>query len=277
MWLPLPHVLNMLPVQIDALYRTGASAIAISVLGMAVAAWALASLILRTTGSIERRHRGAPLLLVAIPNVLYLQSTPMTEPLLFGDDGRWRSRSRPQWIDVAVRGAGRASAGVALAAACLTRYEAWPIAAALIAIAGAVVLRRGGTVRGCAPRRRRSRVGRRRPSLLFLINSRWTVGAWFVSGGFFVPENTEALGHPLVAWRAGTRGSLPPLRLGAGLAGVRGGRARHLRVRAVADRVPRWRWSSRWPARRRSPATPTCRAIRFAFATTCRWSPRAPR
>ena len=30
-WLPLPHLLNMLPVQIDALYRTGASAIAISV------------------------------------------------------------------------------------------------------------------------------------------------------------------------------------------------------------------------------------------------------
>src|SRR6478752_5755088 len=30
-WLPLPHLLNMLPVQVDALYRTGASAIAISV------------------------------------------------------------------------------------------------------------------------------------------------------------------------------------------------------------------------------------------------------
>ena len=30
-WLPLPHVLNTLPVQIDAFYRTGASAVAISV------------------------------------------------------------------------------------------------------------------------------------------------------------------------------------------------------------------------------------------------------
>jgi hypothetical protein len=36
--------------------------------------------------------------------------------------------------------------------------------------------------------------------LLFLINSRWTVGAWLVGAGFFVPENTDALGHPLVAW-----------------------------------------------------------------------------
>ena len=26
-WLPLPHVLNLLPVQIDAFYRTGASAV----------------------------------------------------------------------------------------------------------------------------------------------------------------------------------------------------------------------------------------------------------
>ena len=50
-WLPLPHLLNMLPVQVDVLYRTGASAVAISVASTAIAAWALASLILRTTGS----------------------------------------------------------------------------------------------------------------------------------------------------------------------------------------------------------------------------------
>ena len=33
-WLPVPHVLNMLPVQIDLFYRTGASAIAFSVLAL---------------------------------------------------------------------------------------------------------------------------------------------------------------------------------------------------------------------------------------------------
>src|SRR4029450_1024119 len=32
-----------------------------------------------------------------------------------------------------------------------------------------------------------------------MLNSRWTVGAWFVSSGFFVAEN-EALGRPWVAW-----------------------------------------------------------------------------
>ena len=34
---------------------------------------------------------------------------------------------------------------------------------------------------------------------LFLLNSRWTVGAWFVSAGFFVAEN-DAIGQPLLAW-----------------------------------------------------------------------------
>ena len=36
--------------------------------------------------------------------------------------------------------------------------------------------------------------------LLFLLNSRWTVGSWFVSSGFFVPEN-EALGQAALAWK----------------------------------------------------------------------------
>jgi hypothetical protein len=35
-WLPLPHIVNMLPVQIDWMYRTGASAIACSVLCLAL-------------------------------------------------------------------------------------------------------------------------------------------------------------------------------------------------------------------------------------------------
>ena len=36
-WLPLPHLLNAIPVQIDVFYRTGLSAVAISVLSFAVA------------------------------------------------------------------------------------------------------------------------------------------------------------------------------------------------------------------------------------------------
>ena len=82
-WLPLPHLLNALPVQIDWLYRTGFSAIAISIASMALAAWAIATLIHRATGSMIGGAVAAALLMLN-PDVLYLQSTPMTEPLLFG-------------------------------------------------------------------------------------------------------------------------------------------------------------------------------------------------
>ncbi len=196
-WLPLPHLLNMWPVQIDALYRSGASAVAFSVISTAVTVWALSSLILRTTGSTSGAVAAAALL-VGNPNVLYLQSTPMTEPLLFATTAvaialtaAWIDTGAPRWPT---------GAGLALAAACLTRYEAWPIAAAVVAIAGAVLVRRGTAVRdapgGCV----RLAAWPAAAIVLFLVNSRWTVGAWFVSGGFFVPENTEAMGHPLVAW-----------------------------------------------------------------------------
>ena len=50
-WLPLPHILNLLPVQIDALYRTGAAGVAISVLSFGLACFALARIVLRATGS----------------------------------------------------------------------------------------------------------------------------------------------------------------------------------------------------------------------------------
>ena len=36
-WLPLPHLLNLLPVQVDVLYRTGASGVAISIASLALA------------------------------------------------------------------------------------------------------------------------------------------------------------------------------------------------------------------------------------------------
>ena len=82
-WLPLPHLLNALPVQIDWFYRSGFSGMAISIASMAVAAWAIATLIKRATGSIAGGAVAAALLMLN-PDVLYLQSTPMTEPLLFG-------------------------------------------------------------------------------------------------------------------------------------------------------------------------------------------------
>lgn len=196
-WLPLPHLLNMLPVQIDVLYRTGASAIALSVVSLAVAVWAVSAVIHRMTGSTSGAI-AASALLVLNPNVLYLQSTPMTEPLLFATvmlsialSGRW-----------VTFGAGwrPTGAGCALAAACLTRYEAWPVTAAIVGLSLPILIRRGLPFSHSLRATARLAAYPAIAIVLFLVNSRWTVGAWFVSSGFFVPENVDALGHPLVAW-----------------------------------------------------------------------------
>src|SRR5690348_13079152 len=80
-WLPLPHLLNALPVQIDLFYRTGFSAIAISILSLAVATGAVGWMVATLTESSAAAVAAAAVFALN-PNILYLQSTPMTEPLL---------------------------------------------------------------------------------------------------------------------------------------------------------------------------------------------------
>ena len=214
-WLPLPHVLNLLPVQVDAWYRTGASGVAWSILSMALGAGSLAAIILRTTGSAIAAVTGAALLLLN-PNVLYLQSTPMTEPMLFGltlfavaATAVWLDRICPS--ESLRHGAGEPPSsrgsrstwvpGVSLAAACLTRYEAWPITAALLILAASVLIRRGARWTDSLAAVARLGAWPLIAVAVFTANSRWVVGEWFVSTDFFVPENVEAMGRPLVAWR----------------------------------------------------------------------------
>ncbi|HXG55968.1 MAG TPA: hypothetical protein VNJ03_11360 [Vicinamibacterales bacterium] len=211
-WLPLPHILNMVPVQVDAWYRSGASGVVISIVAMAVAAGSLASLLIRITGSVTAAITGAALLMLN-PNVLYLQSTPMTEPLLFGlsllgiaSTASWLDGFEAPMIDRPTSDGLVPPglpwlAGTALAAASLTRYEAWAITGAVVALSCAVLLRRGTPFAATV----RAALGLAALPVLavvvFSMNSRWVVGAWFVTGGFFVPENVDALGHPLVAWQ----------------------------------------------------------------------------
>jgi hypothetical protein len=80
-WLPLPHLLNLVPVQVDAFYRTGAFAVALSILEFGLIAYACARMILAATGSRAAVAAGLSVL-VLNPDLLYLQATPMTEPLL---------------------------------------------------------------------------------------------------------------------------------------------------------------------------------------------------
>ena len=221
-WLPLPHVLNAVPVQVDSFYRTGASAVAISILSFAVAACAIAWLVCAMTAS---RVAGvaAAAVFALNPNVLYLQSTPMTEPLLLALT-LLAVAMLIDWADLQAcrKGDPTRLIGWVFALACLTRYEAWPVTAA--ALSGAVWARwREGEAFDIAA----LRTGRIAlyPALAvtaFAIFSRIVAGRWFVGGDFFVPEN-QALGDPLlaakeIAW--GTRRLSGPLLVGIGLAGM---------------------------------------------------------
>lgn len=194
-WLPLPHLLNMLPVQVDVLYRTGLSGVAISVLSFAVTAALLYRLICWATGS----HAAAAVsaaVFMSSPDVLYLQSTPMTEPLLMALITASVWTCLHAWGDptpARVR-----LAGLIVAGACLTRYEAWPVTAALLVLGGVSLAWQGVAVREAA---RQVFLVARYPAWAvagFLVLGKASTGAWFTTSGFFVPENI-ATGRPVKA------------------------------------------------------------------------------
>ena len=210
-WLPLPHVLNLLPVQIDAFYRTGASGVAISVLSFALACYAIARLVLRTTQSRPAAAIGVAMFALD-PNILYLQSTPMTEPLLLGltllavsliyDWIDVETESAGSSVDARVRGnRSRAKAGWCLVAACLTRYEAWFVTAAVLVLAVIALWRLGRTFRDSLESTAALAAYPLLAILCFFFHSWFTTGDWFVTGGFFVPDNI-AFGRPHTALMA---------------------------------------------------------------------------
>ena len=194
-WLPVPHLLNAIPVQIDAFYRTGASAVAISVASFAIATASIAWIVLLLTESAAGAF-AASAVFALNPNLVYLQATPMTEPLLLGltilGVGlliSWSSKdetTRPRLV------------GWVLALACLTRYEAWPVTYAALAGAFWVRWRRGDSLTAALRRVLGVAIYPTAALLAFAVFSRVVVGKWFVSTDFFVPEN-KALGLPMVA------------------------------------------------------------------------------
>jgi hypothetical protein len=214
-WLPLPHLLNALPVQVDAWYRTGASAVAISALSHAIAAGSIAWIVMTIAAS-RAAAVAAAALFALDPNLLYLQATPMTEPLFLALTTLavalllkwWSANMNP----MDRQGPYAHATGIVFALACLTRYEAWPITAAALGCAAWATWRRGEL---SAANRRALYVIAQYPLAAvaaFFVFSRVVVGEWFVSGGFFVPDNA-ALGRPLAAaqqvlWGARTLGGV---------------------------------------------------------------------
>ena len=184
-WLPLPHLIQILPVQIDALYRTGAAGSFVSIACFGITAYAMARLVIAATGS-RLGAAASTAVLILNPNLLYLQATPMTEPLLIAVTALvilWLF----EWVT-----AGDARLpprlAVALFAATWTRYEAWPVIAAAAGAALFALWRQGTPLPALARRAAGLALWPLVAVLIFVINSRITVGSWFVSGGFYVPD-----------------------------------------------------------------------------------------
>jgi hypothetical protein len=184
-WLPLPHVLNALPVQIDWMYRTGASAIAISILSFAITVAAIAALVRSISGS-----RTGAILAAALfafnPNVLYLQSTPMTEPLLFALSSLVVLHLA-QWA-IATDMRIRPAVGWTIVAAALTRYEAWPIIGIAMVLGAFIKWHRGGEFGAVVREIGQLAVYPAATVLFFLGLSFAATGQWFTTGGFYVAD-----------------------------------------------------------------------------------------
>ena len=209
-WLPLPHILNAVPAWSDSLYHSGLFASVLGLLFFLLGVLALGAA--AATGTGDRRAAAVAMAVPLLnPGWLYLQATPMTEPLFLGLVGglaffvvrfRVAGRGRDLWAAAAFS-----------ALACLVRYEAWPIAAAAAAVACAgdgwrergVVVRRAAILLGA---------GLVAPVLLFGLHT-WVAterAFYFIDDGNLTEERgsaarafgllaigiTQAFGLPLV-------------------------------------------------------------------------------
>jgi 4-amino-4-deoxy-L-arabinose transferase-like glycosyltransferase len=121
-WLPLPHVLMLPFVANDQLWQSGLAGAIPVAFSFIVAAMFLFRAAQRIYG--DRAAAAAVLCLFALnPNLLYLQSAPMTEPVFFATlcallyfAVRHRESQSLGWV---------AAAGIAAFAATMTRYEGW--------------------------------------------------------------------------------------------------------------------------------------------------------
>jgi len=121
-WLPLPHALMLPFVRFDSLWRNGLAGAIPSAAAFVTAGTFLFAAVRRIFDSTAAAAASAALF-AGNPNVLYLQSTPMSEPVF------WACLAALLYATVRFRqtqGWGAiAGAGIACGLAALTRYEGW--------------------------------------------------------------------------------------------------------------------------------------------------------
>jgi hypothetical protein len=188
--------------------------IALSIVSFAIAAGSVAWIVTRVADSMWPAAAAAFVLIIN-PNLLYLQSTPTTEPLMLGSSllavamlVEWcvthSDTADSDTADLKVGTtsaaglkAGTTSTGLAFMLACLTKYEAWPVTCA--ALAAAVLVRRQERARLSEAIRDITPIAIY-PAMAIgalVLLHRIVAGQWFASGDF-VAEN-PALGHPWTA------------------------------------------------------------------------------
>jgi hypothetical protein len=145
-WLPLPHILNVLPSQNDVLYHTGLFAAALAYVSFVAGLAAVGRAAAVATGD---PWAGVVALSVPAlnPGWLYLQATPLIEALFLGLVGGMGLFLVRWWRDL--RRADLAAAAACSGLACLVRYEAWALAAAALTLVLWTTRKRWSGVRPC--------------------------------------------------------------------------------------------------------------------------------
>lgn len=138
-WLPLPHLLMLPFIWINSFYYSGFAGSIVSMAAYVVASVLLYKIVCSLTGNRAAGIVGT-FVFMANPNILYMQSTPMTELLLFAcmlgmvyGVQRWIQTDSHTYL---------LGAAVAGFLGSLSRYEAWVLLACLIVIVAFVSWRK---------------------------------------------------------------------------------------------------------------------------------------
>lgn len=206
-WLPLPHILMLPFIWSPALYFSGFAGSIVSMVGYVIACVYVYKVVFALTNDRIPALAGTFVFMLS-PNVLYMQSTSMTEPLLLASLAamtyylqRWiqtdddHDRQYPYLF----------AAGIAATVGCLVRYEAWVITIVFSGIVLFVALRRYDLQKAFGV------------TLSYLFCALFGITLWFgwnllIFGNplnfqigeyskpsLWVGENEPSVGHPLVA------------------------------------------------------------------------------
>lgn len=208
-WLPLPHILLLPFAAVDWMYRTGVAGAVPSMASYLAGTVGIFRLVRDAVAPEWPGSRVAPWLAAAIfalnPNLLYLQTTAMTEPLYLALQV-WAVVFLAEFARQAREGEAGAGtslerAAIALSAAMLTRYDGWFLAAACGTVVLWLMWKRGGEAPATLKRAFRN----------FLLLSALTPALWlaynfgqygnpleFVTGPYSTRaiEQRSAGGHP---------------------------------------------------------------------------------